>query len=313
MARTSRTIASLTSGIVTIFSTSTPSARSSAHRYGELVSTTLPERISLPMIRMPAVGMTAQDIEARAALQAAASRAGGRRVESARGLSSAIRAVGPGRPRRRGHLAARGGAPGRAADRERLRRGIPLRALRRARARGRERAPARGRAGGAGQAPEPRAGGATSRLPRRGVERSRGDGELLVGACEGGGDEGHPDRARDGRRRRREHRRDRRALPARRGRRLRDPLVRQHLRLRRHDARRPGRARDPDRRDRHRRRPHPLASPRLHGAAGALDAGGRARALRAGPRPQPPARDREPARALLRAPGPAHARVRDAW
>ena len=111
--------------------------------------------------------------------------------------------------------------------------------------------------------------------------------------------------------RRRERRRARRALPARRGGRLRDPLVRQHLRLRRHDPRRPGRARDPERRDRHRRRPHALAPPRLHGAAGALDAGGRARALRAGPGPQPPARDREPARALLRAPGATHARVCD--
>src|SRR5437667_6325401 len=39
--------------------TETPSARSSRVRNGELVSTTLPERISLPMTRMPAVRSTA--------------------------------------------------------------------------------------------------------------------------------------------------------------------------------------------------------------------------------------------------------------
>src|SRR5437868_6682000 len=48
----------MSSGIVMIRSTSTPSVRSSRHRYGEFVSTTFPERISFPITRIPAVGIS---------------------------------------------------------------------------------------------------------------------------------------------------------------------------------------------------------------------------------------------------------------
>ena len=126
----------------------------------------------------------------------------------------------------------------------------PVRALRRDAALGRARPLARGAAGGQGEAPEPDRCASSASRAAPWCRRPRGDDELLVNGARrrarGGRHAGHPDRARDGRRQRRERRRDRRALSARRVRRLRDPLVRQHLRLRRHDARRPRRARDPD-------------------------------------------------------------------
>src|SRR5213594_3771941 len=52
---TSRAIRSTSSGITAIRRTSTPSARSSRHRYAALASVILPERISLPMRMIPAV------------------------------------------------------------------------------------------------------------------------------------------------------------------------------------------------------------------------------------------------------------------
>src|SRR5205823_5630429 len=53
------TISSLSSGMGRMRSSVTPRLRSSRARKGELVSTTLPERISLPMTMMPAVRSTA--------------------------------------------------------------------------------------------------------------------------------------------------------------------------------------------------------------------------------------------------------------
>src|SRR5437867_9544235 len=51
-------MSSSSSGMVRMRRTVTPSARSSRVRNGELVSTTFPERISLPMTMMPAVRST---------------------------------------------------------------------------------------------------------------------------------------------------------------------------------------------------------------------------------------------------------------
>src|SRR5215475_6992611 len=52
---TSEAIRSTSSGITEIFRTSTPSMRSSRQRYEAFASTTLPERISLPIRMIPAV------------------------------------------------------------------------------------------------------------------------------------------------------------------------------------------------------------------------------------------------------------------
>src|SRR2546427_5072241 len=57
--RTAAAIVSTSSGMVRMRSSVTPRLRSSRARKGELVSTTLPERISLPMMMMPAVRSTA--------------------------------------------------------------------------------------------------------------------------------------------------------------------------------------------------------------------------------------------------------------
>jgi hypothetical protein len=57
IARTSLAITSTSSGITSTRSTSAPTARSSRQRNGEFESTTFPERISFPMITIPAVGI----------------------------------------------------------------------------------------------------------------------------------------------------------------------------------------------------------------------------------------------------------------
>ena len=59
-AAASAAITSMSSGITEIRLISTPSARSSRQRNGELASSTFPERISFPMIRMPAVVVIAR-------------------------------------------------------------------------------------------------------------------------------------------------------------------------------------------------------------------------------------------------------------
>src|SRR6266852_5427394 len=61
-AATSRAITSISSGMTAMRRTSTPSARSSRHRYAALASAILPERISLPTRMIPAVfGMAPGD------------------------------------------------------------------------------------------------------------------------------------------------------------------------------------------------------------------------------------------------------------
>src|SRR2546422_8606316 len=61
-AATSRAISSISSGMTAMRRTSTPSARSSRHRYAALASAILPERISLPTRMIPAVfGMAPGD------------------------------------------------------------------------------------------------------------------------------------------------------------------------------------------------------------------------------------------------------------
>src|SRR5713101_5942565 len=61
-AATSRAITSISSGMTAMRRTSTPSARSSRHRYAALASAILPERISLPTRMIPAVfGMARGD------------------------------------------------------------------------------------------------------------------------------------------------------------------------------------------------------------------------------------------------------------
>src|SRR5881409_15733 len=61
-AATSRAISSISSGMTAMRRTSTPSARSSQHRYAALASAILPERISLPTRTIPAVfGMAPGD------------------------------------------------------------------------------------------------------------------------------------------------------------------------------------------------------------------------------------------------------------
>src|SRR5437899_6326939 len=55
-------MSSSSSGMVRMRRRVTPSRRSSRARKGELVSTTLPERISFPMMMMPAVRSTAATV-----------------------------------------------------------------------------------------------------------------------------------------------------------------------------------------------------------------------------------------------------------
>ena len=131
-ARTSSAIVSITSGITAMRSTSTPSSRSSRQRYGELVSTTLPERISLPMTRMPAVDTRSRVSERpgaprrrRAALGAARVAIAGRapgRLQCPDARADPLRAVGTKRRGRGRNPPPRRGAPGGPADRARLRR-----------------------------------------------------------------------------------------------------------------------------------------------------------------------------------------------
>jgi hypothetical protein len=59
---TAAAMSSSSSGMVRMHRTVTPSLRSSRVRNGEFVSMTLPDRISFPMMRMPAVRSTVDTV-----------------------------------------------------------------------------------------------------------------------------------------------------------------------------------------------------------------------------------------------------------